>query len=448
MYKSLLKYGVYYPVLLSKCPSYFSARYFFEKSQYFDRNTQEKATLKKIHDIIEYCRKHVPAYKKLLGDITASDINSLSCMQKLPVVTKKMLKDEKLDFRSKERHSLTTIKTTGGSTGQPVTIIKSRYAMGLELAATWRGYSWAGINIGDKQARFWGTPLSKKGKFQAGLIDFVCHRQRFSAFAYSHQALQSYTEKLKKFKPDYYYGYVSMLNEYADYIKENKITFESYPKAIITTAEILSEEVRYKLESVFHTSVYNEYGCGELGTIAHECQEGGLHLSTENMYVEILDNKGNYCSPGQLGEIIVTELNNTAMPLIRYQLGDLGMLSSESCKCGKGLPTLKDIKGRSYETIKLEDGRMFHGEFFMYIFEGAKRRGLGVAQFQVIQSARNSFNIKLVITSNEGKEALEGYITSEIKAVMGNKLSIEYDYVDNIPRQQSGKMLLIKALHQ
>ncbi len=119
--------------------------------------------------------------------------------------------------------------------------------MGYELAAIWRGYSWAGISIGDKQARFWGVPMTIKGRTAAELTDFICNRKRLSAFAFNDQSLAQYTKQLNSFKPDFFYGYVSMLCDYADYVLDNNIKLQFRPKAIITTSEVLYPEHRKKL---------------------------------------------------------------------------------------------------------------------------------------------------------------------------------------------------------
>jgi len=221
---------------------------------------------------------------------------------------------------------LCTKKTTGGSTGQAVTLLKSRQAMACEPAATWRGYSWAGISIGDKQARFFGGPISGANKIIASITDFICNRVQLSAFSYSQSEMKQYDRKISNFCPAYFYGYVSMIDEYARYIKkEGERKKIAGLKAIITTSEVLHNSQSTLIEDVFHTKIYNEYGRGEVGTIAHECECGNMHISAENMIVEVLDGD-RLCVPGELGEIVVTELNNTFFPLIRYRLGDFGML--------------------------------------------------------------------------------------------------------------------------
>src|SRR5207249_28486 len=160
-------------------------------------------------------------------------------------------------------------------------------------------------------------------------------------------------------------------------------------------SEVLSAHDRRLIESTFATKVFNEYGSGELGSIAHECEEGSLHISAENMIVEVLDGD-RPCQSGEVGELVVTELNNYATPLIRYRTGDFAALSRAQCKCGRTLPFIENLFGRAYDTIRNREGKLFHGEFMMYIFEEAQRRNLGINAFQVTQLDLVSFDIKVV----------------------------------------------------
>ena len=435
------KYAAYYPVAFLKTKGFFKQLKKLEKSQYYSYKEIDQIRVKKLKALIEFSRNNVPFYRNTLRDIKSVDIHSVKDIANIPFITKASLKNTDNKFVPQQKEWFLTNRTTGGSTGQPVTIQKTRQAMAAELAATWRGYSWAGINIGKKQARFWGVPLSNFGKFNGWLTDKICHRIRLSAFSFNDESLMEYTKKMKSFKPDYFYGYVSMLCDYARFCSNKLDNMPISPGCIITTAEVLSSSQKELLQRVFKTKVYNEYGCGELGTIAHECEHGNMHISAENMIVEILD--GNrVCKDGEIGEIVVTELNNFAMPLIRYRLGDFGALSSISCPCGRTLSVLKDVKGREYDIIKTKDGRYYHGEFFMYIFEEAERKGLGVEKFQIKQLTLQYILIKIVPSENYNVY-VEQLITEKIYEQLGNNITIKFEFVDDIPREKSGKMRLI-----
>lgn len=434
---------VYYPAVLYKSEGFFRALNALAASQYYEQERINAIQFNKLMKMVAYAKSNIPVYRKLYKDINVNDIRTLGDLKHLPFITKAMLKQDAKSFEPYKKEWRTTKKTTGGSTGQPLTIIKNRKAFASELAATWRGYEWAGIRIGDRQARFWGIPFKKKDRLLARATDLLCNRMRLSAFAFTKESLEKYTEKLVKFRPDYFYGYVSMLDEYCEYFISSGIQSPFKLKAIVTTSEVLHDESRDKIESVFKTKIFNEYGCGEIGSIAHECKCGAMHICAENMILEVI-NDGNVCKTGELGEIVVTELNNSAMPLIRYKIGDFARYNDKRCECGVNLPVIEDIKGRAYDTIRLPDGKMFHGEFFMYIFEDAKRKNMGIAKFQVIQTGRKEISLRIVREKGYGIET-EGYICMRIREGMGD-VRILFEYVDDIEREKSGKMRLIRSM--
>lgn len=406
-----------------------------------NRRDLEMLQLRKLRVMLAYAKENVPFYSKSLNTQNRFPVQGLRELQNLPFLTKADLKKEQEALRSRECFVFLTPKTTGGSTGMPVTIPKTRSAMAWELAATWRGYSWAGIDIGDRQARFWGVPLHQKDRWRARLIDRVANRKRCSAFAFSERDLYAYTQTLESFQPRYFYGYVSMLEEYAKFIRRKEITLSFKLQCIITTSEVLTVPQRRFIEDTFSTRVFNEYGSGELGSIAHECEDGSLHVSAENMIVEVMS--GNRPSqPGEVGELVITELNNCAAPLIRYRTGDFASLSSNICKCGRTLPVINNLYGRSYDTIRNIEGKLFHGEFMMYIFEDAQRNNLGIQAFQVIQKTRQSFLIKIVPQGGYGK-ATENFIINRIRDQFDLEAVVRFEMVSEIPRAASGKMRLI-----
>jgi phenylacetate-CoA ligase len=394
--------------------------------------------------LLRYCKNNVPAYAAKFADVDIDAMDSPDDIALLPFTTKAEIKQNWAQFVSKERFNFLTVKTTGGSTGQPVTILKTREAMSYELAATWRGYSWAGIGIGDKQARLWGVPFDASDRFKARLKDIVCNRMRLSAFSFNERSLRDYYELICRSEPAYFYGYVSMLYEFARFMRSNSLALSYRPKAVIVTSEVLYRQQRDLIADAFGAGVFNEYGCGEVGSIAHECENGNLHYSPENIYLEILDGE-TPCRPGQIGELCVTELHNKAFPLIRYRLGDFAAFKAGACGCGRALPMISDVYGRQYDIVKTRDGRTFHGEFFMYIFEEIKRANLGVGRFQVRQSAIDTFEIKIVPEENYS-EVTTKLISDRVRQHLGADCTVKIAFVDDIQRERSGKMRLIIGL--
>lgn len=395
--------------------------------------------------LVAEARKMVPEYRRRLDGLPYSGL-SLEDLHSIPTLSKQALRESHGDLLHSQCPRFSVDKTTGGSTGEPVTIRKTRQALAWELAATWRGYGWAGIGIGDLQARFWGVPLSSSGRRHARLVDFVCHRRRFSAFDFDRSTFARYDAALRARPPDYFYGYVSMISEFARWYIDTGRKLEIPPKAIITTSEVLSPDDRAAIEKAFECRVYNEYGCGELGTIAHECEQGRLHTSDENMIVEVLDGE-RPCLPGEKGEIVVTELNNVAMPLIRYRTGDFGALATEPCRCGRRLGVLDTVFGRAYDFIVAPDGRKFHAEFLMYIFEEAQRHQVGISQFRVEQLAPDHLSVAVVAAASGFGENEERALVNRMKDLLGAGVRVDVRKVPQIPREASGKMRVIVGMN-
>lgn len=436
----LFRYGLFYPAVLSRgqfVPVYLNR---LCRSQWLPMGQLHQIQERKLIDLASFCQRNIPFYRSYWGDALSGELVSRDRLPLLPTISKATLQSRLSEMVLKGAWPVTK-KTTGGSTGQAVTIWKSADAMAQEIAANWRGFGWAGVQIGDRQGRFWGTAFHGRDRLKARLIDLANHRKRCSAFSFTEANMREYTQVLNRFRPNYLYGYVSMLDAYAQFLESSSLQLDYPLKAVIGTSEVLTSAHRRTFEKVFHCPVYNEYGCGEIGTIAHECEKGGLHINAENMIVEIVRD-GQACAPGELGEIVVTELNNRALPLVRYQLGDHARLSRTPCSCGRTLPVLEEVAGRAYDMVRNRQGQRFHGEFFMYIFEEVRRKGLGVQAFQVIQVDYDNITIRVVSTKGYCAET-EALIQTRIRGGYGAGVTISFKHVEEISREPSGKMRLI-----
>jgi phenylacetate-CoA ligase len=434
------KYAVYLPVTALRGQRVRTYLRQLEGTERLPAEQLRSLQLQRLRDLVAIAKATVPHYAEALAS-TPDRALTMDDVRQLPFVDKPLLKANRDSFRARNPPARSVFKTSGGSTGQPLTILKSPDAMAHELAATWRGYHWAGIGMGARQARFWGVPFTESDRLRARLIDFVCNRRRCSAFAFDARSLAEYERGLVRFRPTYFYGYVSMLVAFANYYRERGGRPPFRLRCIITTSEVLTASDRGLLEDVFETRVFNEYGCGELGTIAHECDRGSLHINDENMIVEVMDGERR-CAPGEKGELVVTELHNVAMPLIRYRTGDFGSVSDRPCRCGRTLTVLEHVFGRAYDFVVTSDGRRFHGEFLMYVFEEAQRHQLGIAQFQVQQKTVTDFIVR-IIPGPGFVEASKELILARMHQYLGRDIRVIFETVGSIPREASGKMRVI-----
>ncbi|MCP1677158.1 phenylacetate-CoA ligase [Natronocella acetinitrilica] len=408
--------------------------------QYWDRDQLICWQLDKLNRLLDHARRTTSNYASL----PASPLTSLADLPSLPLLSKDVLRTKAASLTSPFAARAAVRKTTGGSTGAPVTLRKSRDGIAVELATAWRGMSWVGVHPGDRQARFWGVPHSTFGRLRAKVTDSLTNRVRCSAFAFTDADLGAYYRALKKTRPTYCYGYPSMLREFSSFIERNGLAPISSVRAVVTTAEPLRDRDRSVIERVLHAKVANEYGCGEVGTIAHECEHGELHINADALIVELLSSNGVPASPGEQGQIVVTDLNNFATPLIRYELQDYGMLSDHVCGCGRTLPVLRNVTGREYDMLLGRDGRKFHGEFFLYLFEDMKKSGLSVDAFRLTQMSMEDFDLELVVKSEADARHVYHRFVDELKQKIGNDVNVTLFRRHIIERERSGKLRVIR----
>jgi phenylacetate-CoA ligase len=318
-------------------------------------------------------------------------------------------------------------------------------ATAAEQAASWRSYRWYGIEPGDRQARFWGTPLTGRASIRYRMIDFVLNRERFSAFAFRREDLREYFERLRVNRPTWVYGYVSMLVQFAAFCVDDGLPLaELGVSAVVTTSEVLTSRDRVFLAEAFGARVYNEYGCGEVGPILYECENGTLHLMAENLFVELLPAPTADCPAAC--RLILTDLHNRATPLVRYDIGD-HVVPASPCACGRGLPAFSEVFGRAYDFVEAIDGTRFHGEFFLYHLEAARDAGVPVRQAQFVQDEPDHLLIRLVPA--RGYELSHGRaLAAQVADNSGGRFRVDAVTAGEIPREPSGKLRLIQALRK
>ncbi|NNE08772.1 MAG: phenylacetate--CoA ligase family protein [Gemmatimonadetes bacterium] len=414
----------------------------YERNPFRDLGAVQVWQEAEIAALLEYACEHVPFYREFRETPFAQ----------FPLIDKKMLKAGGNSFLSEQRETLgrLTTKVTSGSTSEPLKIVKDAGSMAREQAATYRSYGWAGVRPGDAQARFWGVPLKAKDARKNAVRDALLNRKRYSAFNYTPASFPGYMDALRAQGPDYIYGYPSILAEIGHWLRQDPARAGSPGKgpvptlrAIITTAEILTPTMREAIEQGFATRVFDEYGCAEVGSIAHDCEHGSLHVNSENLLVEILTDEGEIRSEGT-GRLVLTELHNRAQPLIRYDSGDYGELSFAPCACGRALPVLENVHGRAYDTVIGPEGRRYNAAFFSYIFKEVQLRGEMVRQFQVIQNDREiTFRIVRGADYDSSSEALLARLLAD---EFGDYFEPRFEYPDSIERESSGKLRQLKRV--
>lgn len=413
-----------------------------EETQWYAREDLKELQWQKLKKLLQHANKYTSYYQKKFKKLglNPEDIEGPEDLRKFPFLTKDDIRNNLSDLKARNiRHFVADC--TSGSTGTPMTFFKERSTSGYFLAAKYRGHRWHNIDIGDKEVKFWGLPIDQKPKWREHIKDFILNRTLFVAFDISRETLRQHFKACQRIRPKYMYGYSSALYRFARYLEEERIDAARLNlKGVISTSEVLYDFERELIENVFKCRMVNEYGACEAGVMAFECPEGKMHITVENVYLEILKEDGQPAMPGELGEIVVTELNNFAMPFIRYKIGDLAKYvdEEEKCKCGRGLPLIGEIVGRALDTAITPAGKLLHAHLFNYIIRSAISHGADIKEFKIIQKDKHRLLIR-VVASKKLREEYRNYITRQIKNLMGENIKIDFEEVESIPLEKHGK---------
>ncbi|NEO11007.1 MULTISPECIES: hypothetical protein [unclassified Moorena] len=413
----------------------------------FDKLCQEitsgihpETTQTNLIKIINHCQANVPYYTQIMlqiGNPTLLEQNPEVYLQKLPVLTKDLIRQNFEQIKSTDLQKRQWyFNQSGGSTGEPIRLIQDREYFNRSMAIkSLYSYLVSAIKTGEPEAILWGSRsdlLSNKG-IKAKLSGFLRNTTYMNAFLMTHEKMAEFIERLNNKPPKIIIAYAQAIYELAQFAEQEQITIVPQ-KAIITTAGTLYPWMREKIESVFKCQVFNRYGSREVGDIACELPgKEGLWAAPWGNYIEIVDDKDNSLQTGVEGNILVTNLTNYAMPLIRYKIGDRGtLLVNEPSR-----QIFKEVSGRITDMFKRQDGSLVYGSYFTYLLCFKD----WISKFQVVQ--KNYSKIVIIIMKvnqdyqPEQKELDE--IVNHCQIAIGKKCQISFEFVDQIYPNQSGK---------
>ncbi|MCQ8180325.1 AMP-binding protein [Methylomonas sp. SURF-1] len=325
---------------------------------------------------------------------------------------------------------------TGGSSGEPLIFYIGRRRVSHDVAAKWRATRWWGVDIGDPEAVIWGSPIELGAQDKIRLVrDKLLRTHLIPAFEMSAEKVDGFIRQLQRIKPKMLFGYPSALAHIASRAEQTGVRVDGLGvKVAFVTSERLYDHQREKIESVFGCPVANGYGGRDAGFIAHQCPQGGMHITAEDIIVEIVDKDGKPLPKGELGEIVVTHLATRDFPFIRYRTGDMGILSEKICGCGRGLPLLEEIQGRTTDFVVALDGTILHGLALIYVLRDLE----GVEAFKITQESLDKTTVQIVKSANYREDA-EHKIVAEFKKRLGQAVTVNIEYTDYIPKERSGK---------
>ncbi len=395
-----------------------------------------------LRELVHQAYYHVGYYREIFDrlGLAPADIRTIEDLQELPLLDKKTVRScLYFDLLSDNHDKKKMLKiTTSGSTGEPFVCYADKSQLEMRWAATLRSMEWTGYRFGDRQARLWHQTIGMSfGQVLRERIDAWLSRRLFiPAYEMSDRNIPQSINKLRKFKPVLIDGYAESFNFLAYYIKQHGLEGVK-PKGIVSSAQVLPDQSRAVMEASFGCGVFDKYGSREFSGIAYESDGHDGHLVVaENYIVEILKD-GRPAKPGELGEVVITDLHNRCMPLIRYRVGDLAVAvdNATPSPCGRGLPRIGRIEGRAQAMIVGANGNYLPGTFFMHYF---KDFDYVVKQFQIIQDRLGHLTLKIV-KADRFNDPLFEEILYGLRKFVGEKMEMEIKFVDSIALVRTGK---------
>ena len=415
----------------------FKSREGFTKEEW--HNWTQTQLIKYLTLVIE----KVPYYSQNYSDAEkrAARIGDL---KSLPLLEKDVARSSP---HSLVRSDITTkeyIFHTSGTTGTPIdtiwTLSDNRKSLALREA---RSANWAGVSFSMPRATFSGRlvepdPDSKGPYYRYNAVEKQVY---FSAFHLKPDTAIDYVRALWKHHIEWMTGYAVSYYLLAKFIVDQGIEVPPL-KAVITTSEKLTPEMRVAMEAAYKCRVFEEYSTVENALFASECEFGSLHVSPDAGIVEILREDGSPCNPGEVGEVICTCLLRDYQPLIRYRLGDLAAWSADPCPCGRKMPVIKEVTGRIEDVVIGPDGRQ------MVRFHGIFADNPNVIEGQIIQESLNQIIVKVLPTENF-KEDDSRDIINRVHQRLSDRVDVQVELVNEIPRSSSGKFkaVISKVIH-
>ncbi len=399
---------------------------------------------KKIIELLKFVFVNVPYYKEKLEESGVNHQSEITAdhIFRLPVLTKSEIKNNFDKFQSRSLVGNRIFKnSTSGSSGEPFKFNTDLRSMAYKSAMVERNQRWAGIDRGDKEARLWGAQIdvSVSNNIRGRIHGFISRKLMLSTYSMTEADLSRYASLLSSFKPKLLTSYPGPLDVFAKFCNKNNISISSL-KAIITSAEMLYPHQRNEIECAFKVKIFNRYGSREFGTIAQEDKyHDGLRVNSDHVFIEILNEDNTDCNRGVLGELVVTDLDNYGMPLIRYKIGDRASWPVEQYNYpGMPFPLLNSVEGRALDVILAPNGNRIGGTYWTILM---RSRG-SIELFQIKQTSLTDISIKYKSADRLTDSEID-FFNHEIKTKCGDEMKVAFEKVEKIPETRSGKHRII-----
>ena len=408
-----------------------------EASQWWSAAQLEAYQLDRLRAFLADVGTHVPFYRQVFSEagFDPAKMSRVADLQRLPFLTKPVIRANTDALRADDARGLARFNT-GGSSGEPLIFFIGDERVTHDVAAKWRATRWWDVDIGDREIVVWGSPIELGAQDRVRQFrDALMRTELMPAFEMSETKLDGFVARIRARRPAMLFGYPSAISHIARHAEKRGIRLDDLGvRVVFVTSERLYDDQRESIERLFGCPVANGYGGRDAGFIAHQCPSGSMHITTEDIVVEIVDASGQVLPPGQSGEIVVTHLATRDFPFIRYRTGDIGVLDDTPCACGRGLPVLKEIQGRSTDFVIALDGTVMHGLSLIYVLRDIP----AVRAFKIIQETLTLTRVQV--------EPSEGFsdrdvvaIQSGLQARLGASVLIQVEKVAQVAAERSGK---------
>lgn len=389
--------------------------------------------------LLKHAQETSPFYQKRFAEagLHAGQIQSPDDLKKLPPITREDLRVHLHDIRSRQfRKEDLQISATGGTTDTPVPILRNKESLTWKSAVQWRFNAWAGMHPGDKTFYLWGArqDYSENASWRWRLYDRHLMRRVWGPTSlFNSEVYESYRETLNSFRPRIIYAYPTPLALFCEYLRDCKRPYHR-PASVVCTAEPLMPSQRDIIEETLGCKAFENYGSRDFAMIAAECdRHKGLHLSPVAAYVEYELVDG--AETEDLREILVTDLLNYGMPLIRYRVNDCVRATGEVCSCGRGYPLVRNVIGRTTDLFQLPNGDKVPG---VSMTNRVLRVCPALKKVQIIQESLDEFHVRYVPGPSFSSADL-ATLRSNLKRFLPEDLCWTFEQVADIPRERSGK---------
>jgi phenylacetate-CoA ligase len=419
-----------------------------ETSQWWPLERIKQLQSKRLNCLMEHSWASVPYYRHLMEErgLASGGIHTAEDLVKLPILTKDLIRknsDNLISTRFPREQLRRT--TTGGSTGTPLVFFGTRDdQLSHGFARGMRSLEYAGFALGERRVliRIARRHNSTKERFLHNLSRPVERLIEIDSSHISTHSLPDIVRLLRQPNLRLLGGYPSVVSFIASWIRETGAEAPAL-NAVVTGGEQLFEHQRAAIRQVFGSEPYSKYACNEFFDIAMECREhNGMHVHAEDLIVEVVDDDGNSVPPGHTGRIVITNLHNFGMPFIRYETGDSGSFVAGDCPCGRALPRLATVVGRRFDFVYAPSGRRIAGSGL-----GTNRLALlPVRQFQFVQEDLDLLIVRVVPRADANAEDLESMrvcIPPLLNEIVGDDITVRFQYVDRIELTAGGKHLLV-----